>query len=119
MKVLLWIGLGILGLYLLLVIPAGIAVLVKEWRFKRSPDRGVVLTIIQEYQQSLAKDEGSVIQILKNGRREVVERDGVAYSVDITAKRLRAPSSYKISVSVGQLRPLTIGHVESREVSFS
>lgn len=119
MTLVLWISLGILGLYLLLVVPAGIAVLVGEWRFKRSPDRAVVLAIIEEYQRSLADDETAVIQVLKHGRREVVERAGVTYSVDITAKKLKSPGSYRISVSVGQLRLITIGHVESLEVSFS
>ena len=119
MKFLLWIGLAIVGLYLLLVIPAGIGVLVKERRFRKSPDRSVVLVIIRQYQQLLDDDESAVLQVIERGRRETVERNGVEYSIDITGKKMKAPRSYKIFVSVGRLQPITIGHVESLDVSFS
>ncbi len=118
-RIALWIALGIAGLYLLLVIPAGLAVLIRELRFRRSPDRSVVLGIIRDYQCELAETEESVLEVVQRSRRDTVERGGVRYSVDVTAKKLKVPRSYKIFVSVGQLRPITIGHGESFKVSFS
>ena len=53
MKILPWIVLGIIGLYLLLVIPAGIAVWISELRFRRSPHRQDILALIERYKQQI------------------------------------------------------------------
>jgi hypothetical protein len=119
MKIILWNVVGIIGLYLLFVIPAGLAVLFKELRFRKSPDRDVVLGIIQDYQRALSTSEQSVLEVIQRGRRDKVERTGVAYSVDVMAKKLGNPRSYRIVVSVGRFRPITVGHSESFKVSFS
>ena len=119
MKFLLWIALGLVGIYLLLVIPAGIAVLIRHWRFPKTPDRDVVLGIIGEYHDKCRKNERLVLELVAAGRREAAERSGVVYSVDISAKKLRDPRSYEVRVSVSRLKLFTIGYGESTVVSFS
>ena len=118
MTVILWIAIAIVALYLLLVIPAGLAVLVTELRFRKAPDRSTVLEIIEEYRQELSGNEQSLLEVVRRSRRDILERHGVRYSVAVDAKTLRSPRSYKVSVSVGTLRLITIGHAESFEVSF-
>lgn len=119
MKILLWAGLGIAALYLLIVIPAGLALLIRERRFRKSPDHEVVQSIIHEYQEMLGRREDSILEILQRGRREVVKRNGVQYSVDVTAKKLNIPRSYNVVVSVGRINPISVGHAASTTVSFS
>ena len=50
---------------LLVVIPAGLAILIKERRFQKSPDYEVVQSIIHEYQELRGKIEDSILEILQ------------------------------------------------------
>ena len=112
MQVLLWIVLGVVGVYLVLVIPAGVAVLVSEIRFRRSPHRDDILAIIERYKQQIrASDQDARSELVRSGLREHVEKDGVSYSVDITGKKLR-DEGHEFVVSVGRLHRITIGHAE-------
>ena len=53
---------------LLIVIPAGLAILIKERRFQKSPDYEVVQSIVHEYQELRGKSEDSILEILQRGR---------------------------------------------------
>lgn len=120
MKIVLYIILGIVGVYLLLVIPAGIAVFISSMRFKRSPHRDIILSVIQCYQQSIrAWSEEQVAELVTNPKCEKTEQDDVPLSVVLSAKALRQHKTYKICVSVGKLRCVTIGHAETMELNFS
>ena len=119
-KIFLWIILGIVGIYLLLVIPAGLAVLISNLRFRRNPHRSLILSIIEQYKEELRKfDEKSLIDIISNGRREVIEKDGLKFSVDIGGKKLKGFKRYRLYISVGRLKPITIGHSDSFTIRMS
>ena len=112
MQMLLWIVLGVVGLYLVLVIPAGVAVLVSEIRFRRSPHREDILGIIEHYKQQIcASDQDTRSKFVRSGLREHIEKDGVGYSVDINGKKLR-DEGHEFVISVGRIHPITIGHAE-------
>ena len=111
---------GVVGLYLLLVIPAGIAVLISQRRFRNSPDHDAILSIIQRYKHHVRGwSADQVADLVKCPQREVIEKDGVAFSVDLRARAVKKGRSYEVSVSVGKLRPVTIGHAERMKLTFA
>ena len=120
MRIVAYIIVGIVGLYLLLVIPAGIAVLISERRFKKAPKRDAILEIIRLYQADIRGwPRDQITALAKHSRREGVEKEGVLFSVDLSAKELEKDTRYRVTVSVGKLHLVTLGHAESIEVLFS
>ncbi|MCL4456854.1 MAG: hypothetical protein M1147_10495 [Nitrospirae bacterium] len=110
-----WILIGIaviVALYLAMVIPAGVAVLISEKKFKKSPYREDILAVIKEYWTSFENDgEKKAIEIINKGFRESIQRNGQNYSIDITGSKI-GEGKYEIIISVGLLKPITIGHAE-------
>ena len=113
MELLLWAVGAIVGVLVL----AGLGVLVREMTFPRSADRDVVLDIIHMYQTSAGLNEQTIGQLVGQGRREIVERNGTKYSVDLIATQ-KGERTYDLIVSVGKLRLFTFGHSEKLEIKF-
>ena len=110
-----WIFIAIailIGIYLILVIPAGIAVWISERKFKKSPFRTDIMAIINDKWTTLQKaGETTAKEIIRKGIREVILRNGQKYSVDISGSDI-GNRKYKIIISAGILNPITIGHAE-------
>jgi hypothetical protein len=110
-----WILIAIailIGIYLILVIPAGIAVWVSERKFKKSPYRTDITAIINDKWTTLQKaGETAAKEIIRKGIREAILRNGQEYSVDISGSDI-GNRKYKIIISAGILKPITIGHAE-------
>jgi hypothetical protein len=115
MTTLFWI-IGIIAtIYLLLVIPAGIAVFISKRNYKNSPYKQHIDKIINEYRETIIKkDRIQLDNLVKNRQNEIIERDGEQYSVEFFAKRHK--NKYKFFISVGKLKPITIGHAEIFEI---
>lgn len=100
------------GIYLIMVIPAGIAVWISERKFKRSPYRTDIAAIIDDKWTTLQKaGETKAKEIINRGIRESILRNGQEYSVDISCSAI-GTRKYKIIISAGILKPITIGHAE-------
>lgn len=112
MKWILIVIAGLVTVYLILVIPAGIAVWISERRFKKSHYRTDVTAIINDTWIALQKaGETKIKEIINNGTREIILRNGQEYSVDISSSDI-GNRKYKIIISAGILKPVTIGHAE-------
>jgi hypothetical protein len=119
MKIIIKILLGVVGIYLLLVIPAGIAVWVKEYNFNKSPDRDDILNIIKEYKEYIiVKTKPEIILLTENTYNNVVKRSNKEYNVQAYAKKDGNNKSYKIYISVGRNAFVTIGHAEIFDISY-
>ena len=113
-----WIIGIIIAIYLAFVIPAGLAVLIKKNKFKKSPDRPIIEKILSEYKtrlKKMSKIELANITITKHP--EIVYREGQVYSIDISAKK-KNENKYRIIISVGKLSPVTIGYAEKFDIIF-
>jgi hypothetical protein len=102
MRVALWILLGVVGLYLLTIIPAGIACLVARLRFGRSPRWNNAFDIADCYKQKIRTlDATSRAELVRDGLEERVTRGGVDYVVGIRGKRLDS-DAYEFEIGVGR-----------------
>ncbi len=119
MEIVIYIVAGAIAVYLLLIIFAGVCLLIAEKRFKSAPDRNVIEAIINEYKLNIQSwDQDKVMELTRQEKREVVERDGVQYSVAIGARPQQQARNYLVFVSVGRLRRFTFGHTEDFVVNF-
>ncbi|MEJ2323430.1 MAG: hypothetical protein P8Y77_01335 [Nitrospirota bacterium] len=113
MDIIIYIILGIIGLYLLLVIPAGIGVLIAEVRFRKSPYREHIEEIINHWKQRLQQfNESDFIDLCDNPKREMVEKDGIEFSISLQARKIKINKSFEVIISIGKLKPITFGHAE-------
>lgn len=109
-------GVGALGIYLILVIPAGLAVFINKLKFKRSPDRIAIENVIEEYRGRIGHlDRNQLDKIIETKQREVIERNAIQYSVEYYATKDKK-GKYSIVVSVGRLSPVTVGHAVKFEL---
>jgi hypothetical protein len=118
MKTVLWILAVLVAIYLILVIPAGVSVFIAEKKFKTSPLRKDVEEIISIYKAEIENTTKDQIEmIIKRERREVFTKNGIDFSVVISAKRKKNDKYYFI-ISVGKLKPITIGHAEKFNIEI-
>lgn len=108
----------IVAIYLVLVIPAGLAVYINERKLKKSPDRFIIEIILSEYKDRLKKLSKTELDNITNGEHfETIERDEQQYSIVYSAKRLNE-NKYRVIISVGKLSQITIGHASKFDIVF-
>ena len=117
MHIIFWI-LGIVAvIYLLLVIPAGIAVYINKIKYKKSPERPLIDNIIKEYKNKIViPDKIHLDNLVKNKEAEIITRNGHEYSINYYATKDK--NKYSVIISVGKFHPITIGHAEKFDIQL-